>query len=103
MDEMKPASGRMRWLRVFEPLMVVTGLRSHSAPCRLSPSLYLTHSQHASGQSLPTWCIFLLATSLWVVYGLLDQKAPVYVGNIIGVVMNLIMVVGILILAGFTH
>ncbi len=53
-------------------------------------------SIHASGYSLTTWSIFTLASLLWVIYGLLNRKPAIYAGNIIGLVMNLLMVNGIL-------
>jgi hypothetical protein len=53
----------MRWLHVFEPLMVITG----------------------------------------IVYGVLNRKAAIYVGNIIGLAMNLLMVNGVLMNAGWTY
>jgi MtN3 and saliva related transmembrane protein len=93
----------LRWLEVFEPLMVITGIVQ---PLATTPSifkLYFTHSQHASGQSLTTWSIFALASLLWVAYGLLNRKAAIYAGNIIGLVMNLLMVNGILMHAGWTY
>jgi hypothetical protein len=37
---------------------------------------------------------------LWVTYGLLNRKPAVYVGNMIGLVMNLLMVNGIRMHAG---
>jgi MtN3 and saliva related transmembrane protein len=47
----------LRWLRIFEPLMVVTGIVQPLATLPSISKLYFTHSQHASGQSLPTWSI----------------------------------------------
>lgn len=93
----------LRLLRVFEPLMVITGIVQPLATIPSISKLYLTHSQHASGQSLTTWSIFALATLLWVVYGLLNQKPAIYAGNIIGLAMNLLMVNGILMNAGWTY
>jgi len=90
-------------LRVFEPLMVITGIVQPLATLPSLSKLYLTHSQHASGQSLTTWSIFALASLLWLTYGLLNRKAAIYVGNIIGLVMNLLMVNGILMNAGWTY
>jgi MtN3 and saliva related transmembrane protein len=103
MVENEPSSGRMRWLRIFEPLMVFTGIVQPLGTLPQISKLYFTHSEHASGQSLATWCIFLFATLLWVVYGLLNRKPAIYVGNIIGVTMNLLMVIGILHHAGWTY
>jgi MtN3 and saliva related transmembrane protein len=94
---------RLRALRVFEPLMVFTGIVQPLATLPSISKLYFTHSQHASGQSLTTWTIFALASLLWVVYGLLNRKAAIYAGNIIGLVMDLLMVNGILLHAGWTY
>src|SRR5450631_863555 len=84
----------LRWLRVFEPLMIITGIVQPLATLPSISKLYFTHTQHASGQSLTTWSIFSVASLLWVTYGLLNRKAAIYVGNIIGLVMNLLMVNG---------
>jgi len=93
----------LRWLKVFEPLMVITGIVQPLATLPSISKLYFTHSQHASGQSLTTWSIFAIASLLWVTYGLLNRKPAIYVGNIIGLVMNLLMVNGILMNAGWTY
>jgi MtN3 and saliva related transmembrane protein len=93
----------LRWLRTFEPLMVITGIVTPLATIPSISKLYFTHSQHASGQSLTTWSIFALASLLWLVYGLLNRKAAIYVGNIIALIMNLLMVNGILMHAGLTY
>src|SRR5262249_40314062 len=102
MSDGTPSAAKLRWLAVFEPLMVVTGIVQPLATPPQIAKLYFTHSQHAAGQSLATWSIYTLATLLWVLYGLLNRKPAIYVGNIIGVTMNLLMVVGILIHAGVT-
>ncbi len=93
----------MRWLRVFEPLMVITGIVTPLATIPSISKVYFTHSQHASGQSLTTWSIFAGASLLWLVYGLLNRKPAIYVGNIIALAMNLLMVNGILLHAGWTY
>jgi MtN3 and saliva related transmembrane protein len=93
----------MRWLRVFEPLMVITGIVTPLATIPSISKLYFTHSQHASGQSLTTWPIFAGASLLWVVYGLLNQKPAIYVGNILALAMDLLMVNDILMHAGWTY
>jgi MtN3 and saliva related transmembrane protein len=75
---------QLQWLRVFEPLMVITGIVQALATIPSISKLYFTHSQHASGQSLITWSIFGVAILLWVTYGLLNRKPAIYVGNISG-------------------
>src|SRR5271163_3471084 len=93
----------LQWLRIFEPLMIITGIVQPLATLPSISKLYFTHSQHASGQSLTTWSIFAVASLLWVTYGLLNRKPAIYAGNIIGLVMNLLMVNGILMNAGWTY
>jgi MtN3 and saliva related transmembrane protein len=91
---------QLQWLRIFEPLMVITGIVRPLATIPSISKLYFTHSQHASGQSLTTRSIFAVASMLWVTYGLLNRKPAIYAGNIVGLVMNLLMVNGILMNAG---
>ena len=93
----------LRALRAFEPLMVVTGIVTPFATIPSIAKLYLTHTEHAAGQSLSTWSIFACASLLWVVYGLLNRKPSIYIGNTISLVMNLLMVNGILLHAGWTY
>ena len=83
--------------------MVITGMVTPFATIPSISKLYFTHSQHASGQSLTTWSIFAAASLLWLVYGLLNRKPAIYVGNVIALVMNLLMVNGILMNAGWTY
>jgi hypothetical protein len=44
-----------------------------------------------------------LASLLWITYGLLNRKPAIYAGNIIGLVMDFLMVNGILMQAGWTY
>jgi len=100
----KPGSpAHLKLLQLFEPLMVVMGIVEPLAILPSVSKLYLTHSQHATGQSLTTWSIFGLASLLWLVYGLLNRKPAIWVSNLIGLVMNLLMVNGILMHAGWTY
>jgi MtN3 and saliva related transmembrane protein len=93
----------LRALRLFEPLMVATGIVTPLATIPSITKLYVTHSQHAAGQSLITWSIYAGASLLWLVYGLLNRRPAIYVGNLISLVMNLLMVNGILMNVGWTY
>ncbi len=93
----------LRALRIFEPIMVATGIVTPLATIPSISKLYVTHSQHAAGRSLTTWAIYACASLLWLVYGLLNRKVAIYVGNLISLVMNLLMVNGILMHAGWTY
>ena len=83
--------------------MVVTGIVTPFATVPSILKLYVTHTEYASGQSLITWSMFACASLLWVVYGLLNRKPAIYVGNAISLVMNSLMVNGILIHVGWTY
>jgi MtN3 and saliva related transmembrane protein len=39
----------LRWLRIFEPLMIITGIVQPLATIPSISKLYFTHTQHASG------------------------------------------------------
>jgi MtN3 and saliva related transmembrane protein len=93
----------LRCLRAFEPLMVVTGIVTPLAILPSISKLYFTHGQHASGQSLTAWSILSLASLLWVTYGTLNRKPAIYAGNMLGLLMNLLMVNCIWINAGWTY
>lgn len=88
--------------KYFEPLMLVMGIVGPLATLPQIVKLYFTHDQHAAGQSLITWSIFAVLALLWVLYGLINKKAPIYVGNGIALIMNLLMVAGIIMNAGVT-
>jgi len=104
MNEQQAAFSKIsRCLRVFEPLMVVVGIVQPLATLPQISKVYFTHSQHALGQSLTTWVIYSLACLLWTIYGLLNRKPAIYAGNILGLAMDLAMVNGILMHAGWTY
>jgi MtN3 and saliva related transmembrane protein len=94
---------RLRWLRFFEPLMIVTGIVTPLATLPSIYKLYFMSHAYAAGHSLTTWAMFSIASSLWLVYGLLNRKPAIYVGNSIALVMNVLMVNGILREAGLTY
>ncbi|KIC39987.1 membrane protein [Ruegeria sp. ANG-R] len=91
------------WMQRFESFMVFIGIVGPFATLPQLIKLYFTHSDHASGQSLVSWSLFATLSFLWFTYGLVVGKLPIYVGNGLSMVMNLLMVVGILIHAGMTY
>jgi MtN3 and saliva related transmembrane protein len=101
---LKPGSPmHLRALQTFEPLRIITGIVTPFATIPSISKLYVTHTEHASGQSLITWSVFACASLLWVVYGLLNRKAPIYIANAISLAMNSLMVIGILMHGGWTY
>jgi uncharacterized protein with PQ loop repeat len=90
------------WLRYFEICMLIMGIIGPLATAPQLIKLYHTHSHHAQGLSLSTWIAYSLLALLWFLYGLVHKNHPIWVGNLIGLVMDLLMVIGILIHAGMT-
>ena len=44
-----------------------------------------------------------MAALLWMIYGVINRKLAIYVSNGIGLAMNVMMVNGILLKAGWTY
>jgi uncharacterized protein with PQ loop repeat len=82
--------------------MVVIGVVGPFATLPQLYKLFFSHPQHAVGQSLTTWTLYAVLSALWAVYGLVEGKAPIYLGNGISLVLNTLMVVGIVMHAGWT-
>ena len=95
-------TNKMTWLRYFEILMLIMGIIGPLATAPQLIKLYHTHSHHAQGLSLSTWIAYSLLALMWFLYGLVHKNHPIWVGNLIGLVMDLLMVIGILIHAGIT-
>jgi MtN3 and saliva related transmembrane protein len=90
------------WKSKFDELMVVAGIISPLATIPQIIKLYATHTQHASGQSLITWTVYTVISFLWVIYGVMNRQLPILIGNALGTIVYSIVVMGILIHAGFT-
>ena len=95
-------SNKAAWLRYFEILMLMMGIIGPLATAPQLIKLYYTHSHHAHGLSLSSWIAYSLLALLWFIYGLVHKNVPIWVGNSIGLMMDLFMVIGILIHAGIT-
>jgi hypothetical protein len=92
---------QLQWLRIFEPLMVITGIVQ---PLATLPSISSCISRTANmpGQSLTT--VHLCRRESVVGHVRIAQsEARIYVSSIIGLVMDLLMVNGILINTGWTY
>ena len=74
--------------------MVAMGIVTPLATIPSTTKLYVTHSQHAAGQSLTTWAIYACASLLWLGYGLLNCKCVIYVKRSNGDPWNIRMATG---------
>ena len=86
----------------FEQIIVLVGLVSPIATIPQVIEVFATHRQHAAGQSLTTWSIYMAISILWVIYGLRRREMPLVIGNALGVIMYGLVAAGILIHAGLT-
>jgi uncharacterized protein with PQ loop repeat len=86
----------------FDRFMIFAGLVSPLATIPQVIKLYATHTELAEGQSLTTWALYTIISSLWVVYGVINQQLAVLVGNALGAFIYAVMAIGILIHAGWT-
>ena len=82
--------------------MLIVGIVGPFATAPQLVKLYYTHTHHAAGLSLSSWLAYLFLSVLWFLYGLVHKNAPIWVGNLIGTVMNVLMVIGIFIHVGVT-
>ena len=92
-----PASPR--WRRVLELLMIAMGIVQPLATLPWLYKLYVTHTRDASSQSLSTWFILVVASLLFLIYGLHNRRPAIYAGNIVGLMTSLLMMNGILMYA----
>ncbi len=90
------------WVTRYESAMIVVGVVGPFATLPQIFKLYVSHSQHAPGQSLTTWALYALLSVLWFIYGILEKKSAIWLGNGISGILNFLMVVGILLQAGLT-
>jgi MtN3 and saliva related transmembrane protein len=95
-------TSKLLWLKYFETFMLIMGIAGPFATAPQLVKLYHTHSHHAPGLSLSSWLAYLVLSILWFLYGFINKNAPIWVGNLIGTVMNILMVIGIVIHAGLT-
>lgn len=59
--------------------------------------IYFTHTSHVHGLSLSTWAIFTIISILWLFYGVVFRRTALIVANVLYVLVNGAVVVGILI------
>ncbi|MGR5207637.1 MULTISPECIES: SemiSWEET transporter [Vibrio] len=88
--------------KALEPLMLVMGLISPIATMPQLYKLYFSHSEHALGLSLTTWLLYSFIALLWTIYGIYHKNPTIWVGNCLGFLMYVAMVVGIILHTGGT-
>lgn len=84
-----------RLASAFEPFMLLMGIVGPLATLPQLFKLFFSHTEHALGLSLTTWVLYALLAALWAVYGFVHKNPPIWVGNSLGFLMDMVMVIGI--------
>ncbi|MFA6279064.1 MAG: SemiSWEET family transporter [Candidatus Paceibacterota bacterium] len=91
---LEPFPSKNAWKRYLDYIMYGVGL---FAPVVLIPQiLQIYTTQDASGISLTTWALFVVVNILWAFYGAVHKDKHIFFANILMMVANLIVVIGIL-------
>lgn len=85
----------------LEPIMLVMGILSPLATLPQLYKLYFSHSEHAAGLSLTTWILYAFIALMWTIYGLYHKNPTIWIGNLLGFMMDSAMVFGIYRLIGW--
>lgn len=51
--------------------------------------------QNASGVSIISWGAYLLGSIIWITYGLIHNEKPIIISNILWMIANIFIVIGI--------
>ena len=91
-------SGRVkhkdRWLNALDSLVFIVALFGVVMTIPQVAEIWLLHN--ASGVSLISWASYTVASSFWVVYGVVHREKVVLSINALYTVLNALVVVGIL-------
>jgi MtN3 and saliva related transmembrane protein len=91
-----------KWMVHYEYAMLGVAIVGPFATLPQIYKLFFSHPEHASGQSLTTWSLYAALSALWFVYGIVEKKSAIWLGNGLSLILNSVMAVGILIHAGLT-
>lgn len=50
----------------------------------------------AAGVSLISWSAYLFCACIWLLYGLVHKEKPIIVSNVLGVILNITVVLGVI-------
>jgi uncharacterized protein with PQ loop repeat len=80
--------------RHFDYFMYFVGI---VAPLEYFPQIFKIYStKSASGLALVTWVLVSCVNSLWAVYGLVHNDKQLFIANLLMVVCDVLIVIGIL-------
>ncbi|MDP2651625.1 MAG: SemiSWEET family transporter [bacterium] len=91
---LEPFPSKNAWKRYLDYMMYGVGF---IAPLALVPQiLQLYTSKSSVGLSLSTWVLFVGVNSLWALYGAVHKDKQLFLANILVMLFNLTVVIGIL-------
>lgn len=88
------APNRESLKRTLDKMMVGIAL---IGPLATIPQVFqLYHTKDAQGLSIETWVLWTILSGVWCVYGYLHRETPIALSNIIYVILQGAVVIGIL-------
>ena len=67
------------------------------SPIMTLPQLIKIWTEKSSqGLSIMTWGTYLIASSIWMVYGIIHKEKPIVFTNVLWIVLQTIIVIGVL-------
>lgn len=82
-----------RMEKILDKLIYVVGI---FGPVMTLPQVYtIWISQNASGVSMISWCAYLFTALAWLAYGVFHNVKPIIFSNIIWVILDLIIILGV--------
>ena len=88
---------------IIETSMTVIGAIGAFAAIPQIIKLYVLCPEHASGVSLLTWVLYAFVCSVWVIYGFVFRRYAIVFCNLLNLVMDIIVVVGVYLEVGLTY
>jgi len=91
----------MNWKKAAETFMTCMGFIGSIATIPTVIKIWFTHSNHADGQSIITWSFYAIIALLWIIYGFYNKRFAIWATNVIYLILYIIIVVGIVLKAGW--
>ena len=83
------------WVRFLDRFLIVIAV---VGPLMTLPQIWKIYVNHnATGVSALTWGLYFCLGFPWVIYGIVHKEKPIIIANILWMLVNIIVTVGVLI------
>lgn len=93
-QDLEPVPATTQGRRTLDLVMYGVGIVQPLALVPQVTAIYVNH--HTAGVSILTWGMLTVFNCLWFVYGIVHKEPPIYIGNILLMVLDLAIVFGVL-------